>query len=311
MKKLFLTLILVLLASGCTLPGGLNLFSSGGTQVKELPPDVISINNITILPSTSVRAGDEFSIYFELSNQDEFNYTDVSYNLYDTGMCKPKGGYPDISTNTEGPLEPHFAPKETRQIEWTFTAPDADKIAQLRVTCPIRFRFDFHYQAKSQVDVLVINSEHFSELEKSGQVTTFSPTVNVGRGPIKVYFDFGATLPVKNDSSLPVYIEVQDKGTGLLKQIDSGNFTVTFPDNFNVQNGNKTCPYFNCANNKCKNNVPILMINKKSLDIRCSGIKTPTVADMGAGVPEKTYFIGSTLDYNYYTAGEVDIEVNP
>jgi len=309
MKKLFLILILVLTVSGCTLPGGWNPFQSQGTQVKELPPDVISINNITVLPSTSVRAGDEFSVYFELFNQDEFNYTDVSYNLYDRGMCTPKGGYPDISINPpEGSLQ-RLAPKEIRQVEWTFTAPDADTIAQLRVTCPIRFRFDFNYIAESQIDILVINSNHFSELQKAGKATTFSPTVNVGRGPIKVYFDFGTTLPVKNDSSLPVYIRVEDKGTGLLKQIDSGNFTITFPSDFDLTDVD--CPYFNkCPNHVCTSNAPILMINKKSLDIRCSGIKTPSVALM-RGVPEKTYFINSTLNYNYYVAGEVDVEVKP
>jgi hypothetical protein len=154
MKKLFLTLILVLLVSGCTIP----FLSSSTTTVKELPPDVISISNITVLPSTSVRVKDEFSIYFELSNQEEFDYTPVNYNLYDTGLCTPKGGYPDISINPpEGSLQ-SFAPKEIRQIEWTFQAPSTDTIANLTVTCPIRFRFDFSYNAKSEVDVLVIDS---------------------------------------------------------------------------------------------------------------------------------------------------------
>ncbi len=315
MKKLFLTLILVLFVSGCTgLPFDIPFFSSGSTQVKELPPDVISINNVTVLPSTSVRAEDEFSIYFELFNQEEFNYTDVKYNLYDTGLCIPKGGYPDISTNTEDTLQPHFAPKEIRQIEWTFQAPDSDKIAHIKVTCPIRFRFDFSYNAKSQIDVLVISSKHFSELQKAGKATTFSPTVNVGRGPIKTYFDFGTTLPVKNNASLPVYIRVEDKGTGMLKQIEKGNFTVTFPDEFTVPNGPDTCPYLNCTGKSCTNtNAEIPIINKKSLDIRCSGIKTPDVirGSSGLEIPEKTYFINSSLDYNYYVAGEVDVQVNP
>jgi len=306
MKKLFLTLILVLLVSGCTLPGGWNPFQSGGTQVKELPPDVISINNVSVLPSTSVRTSDEFSIYFELFNQEEFNYIDVKYNLYDTGLCTPTGGYPTLSCYPPN-CGFSLAPKEIRQIEWTFQAPDADKIAHLKVTCPIRFRFDFSYNAKSQIDVLVISSEHFSELQKAGKATTFSPTVNVGRGPIKTYFDFGTTLPVKNNASLPVYIRVEDKGTGLLQDIGAGNFNVTFPNDFTVPDGTDTCPYFNCTNKNCTSNANIPIISKKSLDIRCSGIKTPA----NIGVPEKTYFISSSLNYDYYVAGEVDVEVNP
>jgi hypothetical protein len=276
--------------------------------VKELPPDVISINNVTVLPSTSVRAKDEFSLYFELFNQEEFNYTDVKYNLYDTGLCEVlSGGEPVISKgNTRGDLVPNLAPKEIRQIEWSFQAPDADQIAHLKVTCPIRFRFDFSYNAKSQIDVLVISSEHFSELQKAGKATVFSPTVNVGRGPIKTYFDFGTTLPVKNNYNLPIYIRVEDKGTGMLKQIEKGNFTVTFPDEFNLTGVD--CPYLTCNGKSCTNtNAEIPIINKKSLDIRCSGIKTPP----NIGVPEKTYFINSSLNYDYYVAGEVDVQVNP
>jgi hypothetical protein len=243
-----------------------------------------------------------------LLNQEEFNYTQTNYNLYDTGLCKIlSGGEPFISTaSTEGDLG-LLIPKETRSIEWSFEAPSADKIANIKITCPIRFRFDFSYQAKSQVDVLVIDSNHFSELQRAG--TTFLPTVNVGRGPIKTYFDFGTTLPVKNDSNLPVYIRVEDKGTGVLQDIGAGDFKIKFPIEFDISNIN--CPYFDkCSNlNECtiESNVPIPIINKKSLDIRCSGIKTP--ADIG--VPEKTYFISSFLDYKYYVAGEVDVEVNP
>jgi hypothetical protein len=313
MKKLFLTLILILLVSGCTgLPFDIPFLSSSSTQVKELPPDVISINNVTVLPSTSVRANDEFSIYFELFNQEEFNYTKVSYNLYDTGLCISKGGYPDISPDTVGPRSPlELAPQEIRQVEWTFQAPDADKIAHLKVTCPIRFRFDFSYNAKSQIDVLVIDSVHFTELQKAGEATTFSPTINVGRGPIKTYFDFGTSLPVKSGSELPVYIKVEDKGTGMLEKIGADNLTVTFPIDFTVPGGpDKACPYFNCTSYSgiCTNYVDIPMISKKSLEIRCSGIKA---ASLDSGVPEKTYFISSNLNYNYYVAGEVDVEVNP
>ncbi len=313
MKKLFLILILVLLVSGCTgLPFDIPFFSSGGTQVKELPPDVISMHNITVLPSTSVRAEDEFSIYFELLNQEEFNYTDVKYDLYDTGLCIPTGGNPTLSCYPPG-CGFSLGPQEIMQVEWTFKAPNADKIAHLKVTCPIRFRFDFSYQAKSQIDVLVISSEHFSELQKAGKATTFSPTVNVGRGPIKTYFDFGTSLPVKNNASLPVYIKVEDKGTGMLEQIEAGDFIITFPSEFDFSNVD--CPYFGCDKSTgiCTSNAPIPIISKKSLDIRCSGIKTPDVirGSSGSEIPEKTYFISSSLDYDYYVAGEVDVQVNP
>ena len=144
-----------------------------------------------------------------------------------------------------------------------------------------------------------------TELQRAGKSTAFSPTVNVGRGPIKIYFDFGTALPARNNSDLTVYVRAEDKGSGMLKEIDPNNFIIDFQD-FTVESGNDaTCPYFNCVGTVCTNYQTIPIINRKSLDIRCSNIKTPSVNT------EKTYFISATLDYGYYVTGETDIEVKP
>jgi hypothetical protein len=230
-------------------------------------------------------------------NQDEFNVTYTNYSIYDTGLCIWTGG--DLKTDVI-PLYP----QEIKSFEWNFNAPSADEIAQLRVTCPIRFKFDFLYQSKSQIDVLVANSKYLTELQQAGKATAFSPTLNVGRGPIKIYFDFGTTLPARENSNLTVYIRAEDKGSGMLKAINPGNFIINF-QGFSVPPGNSTCPYFNCSGASCTNNEPIAIINRKTLDIRCSNIKTPGVDT------EKTYFISAILNYGYYVTGEADIEVKP
>jgi len=307
---IFASLILVLLVSGCSNP-----FSTDETQVKELPPDVLSIQNITVIPSNTVRTGDYFSVYFDVLNQDELDeVSDVVYDLYDTGLCQVMDGQPlpagwRQGTPVTGTFDDSFAPRESKALEWNFQAPTEDKIANIGVTCPISFKFDFDYTAKSQIDVLVISRSHLLNLQRSGNPPAFAPTVNVGRGPIKIYFDFGATLPVRDSSTLPIYVKVQDKGTGLLKEITPGCFTIKFPSDFTVPDGTTTCPYFNCVDNDCTSNEAIPMINKKSLEIRCDNIKAPSGDAIGD--LEKTYFISSTLGYNYYVAGSVDISVNP
>ena len=110
------SLIVVLLIAGCTDPFG--FFQPQGPQVKELPPDVLSIQNITTLPSSSVRERDQFSVYFDLMNEDEFNVTDASYNIYDTGLCNWTGGDPN-SKNGDISLYP----QEIKSVEWNFKAP--------------------------------------------------------------------------------------------------------------------------------------------------------------------------------------------
>jgi len=300
--------MLILSFSGCVgLPFDIPFFSGEGPKVKELPPDVISIHNMTVLPSTSVRVDDQFSLYFEVLNQDEFKDIDVGYNLYDYGLCTREGGDPDIKAARSNANWATLSPKETRLVEWTLKSPSAEDIANIKTTCPIKFKFNFKYTATSEIDILVVKTEHLQELQRAGKSTTFTPTVNVGRGPIKIYFDFGASLPVRTGSNLPVYLVVHDKGTGLLRKIEKTKFKITFPNDFDLNSD--SCPFFVCSGTTCENtNDDIPMINKKSLEIRCSGIKTPSTLDPG---PEKTYFIKATIEYDYYAIGNVDVEVNP
>jgi hypothetical protein len=312
MKKLFLGLITILLIAGCIAPGFEfpNPFAPEGPKVIESPYDVISIANITVLPSSSLFPEDQFSVYFEVSNQDEFEPVNVGYNLYDTGLCTIlEGGEPRISSSSRsGQYSPNFSPEETRLVEWNFKAPSASDIVSISVTCPIRFKFNFTDSATSQIDVDVIDSGHLSDLQRAGKSPTFTPTVNVGRGPVKIYFDFGTSLPVRNNSALPVYLTVEDKGTGLLREIEKSKFKITFPPNFTVPDN--ACPYFTCSNDtnggrKCESNAAIPIISKKSLQIRCS-TTTPTPIDT-----EKTYFINASVDYDYAAVGEVNVEVKP
>jgi hypothetical protein len=306
MKILFLGIVTVLLVSGCVVPG-LDFLSGQDAEVKELPPDVISIHNISVLPSSSVRAGDQFSIYFEVLNQDEFDEIDLDYNLYDTGLCTPIDGDPDISSSTTGSLEDPFSPGESRLIEWNFEAPSGEDIAYISVDCPIRFKFDFYdYVAKSQVDFVVIDRDYLLERQRAGESVTSTPIINIGRGPIKIYFEFGTNLPVKNASPMPVYITVEDKGTGLLREIASGTFTITFPAGFSLSQD--SCPYFNCGGNVCTSDEDIPIINRKSLEIRCSDITTPSSI---SPAPERTYSIEAEITYDYSAIGQVDVTVNP
>ena len=81
MKKMILTLVLVLLVSGCTALEQFNPFAPSDAKVKELPPDVITVQKITVLPSPPIIAGDQFSLSFELTNLEENVDVDVGYYL--------------------------------------------------------------------------------------------------------------------------------------------------------------------------------------------------------------------------------------
>ena len=79
MKKIILTLALILLISGCSSLDGFEQFMPDyeNQDVKELPPDIISIENFNILPSGEINSGDQFTTSFIIKNKDSnlFDYS--------------------------------------------------------------------------------------------------------------------------------------------------------------------------------------------------------------------------------------------
>ena len=299
MKKFVLGLFLILLVSGCS--GMPDIFSGllpgGDSKVNksEASPDLISIQNLRSIPTPPINSGDSFSVTFELVNQDEIKEVPITYELFDYGLCTP----PTSDTNITTPLS--ISPLGTEWKEWTFTAPSNSLIAGLTTKCPIRFKVSYDWNATSQIDADVISVDRYNEMQRTGQIPSYTPSLSVGRGPIKVYFSFGASLPIRTGSTLPIFILVEDKGTGLLGNIPDGKLTLKFGGLSDVDCGSR---FTSCGAGSCTNNGTIPMIRKKSPQLRCTA-KAPTVTI------EKTYYITASLDYSYDLIGEVSVEVKP
>jgi hypothetical protein len=298
MKKIISILVLVLLVAGCVgieLPG----LGSSKTEVKEQPPDVISIQNIKVLPNPPIIAGDQFSVSFELSNLEEEKNVDVGYKLMDDGLCT-------LASGPEYEIFPDFVPGRVEFAEWTFDTPSNEEIGYLETTCPIRFIVGYEFTAISEIEANVMTEQRYYQLQQSGEFTTFTPTLNVERGPIKIYMEFGASLPIRTERVLPVYVTVQDKGTGLLSFIPENELLIKLPTEFSVQQG--SCgERFTCSNNECWNTETLTMVKRESPTIKCS-FTTPNEGTVGL---EKTYFITASLKYPYNLTQKVDVAVKP
>lgn len=291
MKKIILTLILTLLVSGCVNP------FQPKQEVKEKPPDVIVIQNMNVLPTPPIIAGDQFSIYFEMVNEEENSEVVASYYILDDGLCvlREEGEVTDSGEFT-------FVPGQTEFIEWTFDTPQSSDIGFLTTTCPVRFRVSYGFRAISEIEVNVMDENRYAQLQQSGEFRTFTPTLTIGRGPLKVYMELGATLPIRTGRILPVYVTVEDKGTGLLSEIPANQLRITVPDGFTLDNcGDR----FTCVGRECSNNQILTMIKRKSPTIRCSFITPDDI------MLEQTYFITATLYYSYDVIKQVDVAIKP
>jgi hypothetical protein len=301
MKKIIL-LISILFISGCIgMPDIFNLTGTQKTKVKEQPLDVITIQNINTLPKPPINTGDEFSISFEVTNlEEEREVEDVSYELLDTGLCELLPEY--IASKSFTP--PSFLPKQNEFVEWTFKAPTAEDLVHINSKCPVRFKVSYSFDAISEVEVDVISEAKYDQLQQSGEFQTFVPTLSLGRGPLRIMLEFGASQPIKNNTILPIYVTVEDKGTGLYATIPAHELDLTVPAGFSWGGEDSCGERFECPTKElCYNSEDIMMIERKSPTFRCS-LRTPETVNF-----EKVYSIEASLNYIYDITKQVDVDI--
>ena len=300
MKKVISLLVLVLLVSGCT---QFDIFNRN-QDVKEISDDVITVENVKVLPTPPLNPDDYFTISFQLVNNDEKKDVPVFYEILDDGMCNLVTLGDKSGNFDDNPL----VPGQVEFKEWTFKTPEGEAIGNIRNTCPIRFRIRYNFFSESEVEVNVISVDRYTYLQQTGEYETFTPTLVVGRGPIKIYMDLAATMPLRSRSKLPVYVEVKDKGTGLMKEVPPHKLVVQVPNEFVGEDDN--CGVLDNVtvmvdNTYFMNNAPIPFISKETFKIKC----TFTAPDVDL---EQTYFMNAYfLDYSYDIIEQVDVSVEP
>ncbi|MBN2203386.1 MAG: membrane lipoprotein lipid attachment site-containing protein [Candidatus Aenigmarchaeota archaeon] len=301
MKKMISLLVLVLFVSGCTSFSGINFFGQN-QEVKEVSEDVIVIENINVVPTSPLIAGDQFSLSFQMINEDEMYDVPVEYKLLDDGLCSfvRNQAFRDTGSFT-------LVPGQVEFIEWTFDTPESSDIAYIRTICPIRFKTTYYYFAESEIEISVIDKDRYMQLQQSGEFTTFTPTLTVGRGPIKIYMELGATLPIREGGTLPVYITVEDKGDGLMTKIPERKLVMGIPEEFAE---GAYCDFMSLDETiggyaYFTNTQSIPFVSKETPKMKCTFI-APDVS------LEQTYFANAYfLDFAYDKIKEVEVEVQP
>ncbi len=203
------------------------------------------------------------------------------------------------SSTTKTGAKTYF-PLQTELKEWDFTAPKNSEIGNMPRTCGIKYKITYDFTAKTQTDVSVISAAKMSEMQRAGQEPSANPTQSVGVGPIKVFFDFGVKQPIKSGDVMPVFITVEDRGSGIYSKVLAGKLKIKMPANFEKI----VCDKFSGSGGEFKNTADIPMIKKKSPQLRCS-FKMPSVTDI------KTFYITAELPYEYKLDDEIKVSVNP
>ncbi len=215
-----------------------------------------------------------------------------------TGVSPP--GFPSSGTSSTVSGAKTYLPLQTELFEFDFTAPSNNDIGNMPSSCKLRYKITYTYTAKTQTDVTVISQSKMEELQRAGQPPSASPLQSVGVGPVKIFFDFGASQPIMSGNILPLFITIEDKGSGVYSKVISGNLKITMPPGFTV----KQCDKFAGTSGVIKSSAEIPLIKKKSAQLRCS-FTTPLVTDM------KTFYILGELQYDYKLDNEIAVAINP
>jgi len=334
MKKLLLAplVIMVLLASGCVVPGTdidipflPNIF---GSKTIEYPNDVIVIKNLKAIPS-NVIPGQTIRVSAYIQNigndavpqQDVFSGKEIEVQLYDycQGMFTIQkticNGQETQNTNSKNTCTiKALYPSQVVPVEWVLKA---NKGTPLKTSCDIKIYAKYPYQTKSITSVTFINYEEMQRLMNEGKFKQITSYITEGFGPVKPYLlvEDKQPIPVQRENDKTVFsLQIKNKGSGFVSYLDDNNkkeFQILIlPDDIDFTqpgaNGNKNLAenLKKCKNDKTEDGLPI--INKQTPKIICDNIPVPKV------VPKQTTIhITTSVKYAYEFRKSVKVTVEP
>lgn len=233
MKRLLLLLpvILAVLASGCTMPGGIELpfFNTGVTYES----DVVVVKDLRAIPG-SVRAGEQVRLIAYIENtgkntvpdndalSDDLKGTPITVELYD--YCSGLFSKSEIEQNCMGSRETgktscpitKLLPGEVKEVDWTLKS---DRDVKLMTPCELKVSVQYPYATRGLTTITFIEQGEYQRQLEQG---TFSPKSHYtvkGEGPVKAFFTVKDQEPIQattEESFTSVSLDFQNLGYGFL-----------------------------------------------------------------------------------------------
>ncbi|HDD46160.1 MAG TPA: hypothetical protein ENG42_01680 [Candidatus Aenigmarchaeota archaeon] len=301
MKKYIAVVALIVLISGCTIPGTNIELPFLGASVKEYSDDVVVIDMIRVTPSSEIRSGESATLRVYIKNVMESSerepqnvkvslYNDC--NLFDINLISCSG---DKGGKKEGERTCNIGtlgPQSTGIIEWKLKA----KRVSVENTCDIGIMVKYEYITHSTSSVTFVNKKEYERLLMEGKKISSTARISVGEGPIKPYVEVRGQ---------PIIVE-DNEGSGLMR--------------FWIENKGKGELYgdkIKLRELKGEGITGVEDCKKKAKEIRIIGRKSPFYVceiKLGGGERvelEKTYWINAKIEYTYSFRKTIRVDVKP
>lgn len=218
MKRLALLLpiMLVLLTSGCTLPGGITI-PGFGPQVVEYTNDIVIIKGLQAIPNT-LTPGQTSRIVAYIQNLGETEITGATVKLYDycAGMLRlDKTTCPEGSP-TDGACTIKLLPKEIKEVDWEISPVQEIK---LQSVCNLKIYVNYPYtKYEGLTTVHFIKPDEMKAQLERGEFREIKSYSAAGEGPVKAYLTVEDRQPIQayEDAAANLALQIKNRGSGFL-----------------------------------------------------------------------------------------------
>jgi len=215
MKKiLFLSLILVVLVSGCINFGGGSLATFGVSETIDNPDMYLKVET----SNDDVKAGRTMQVKTIIENKGDTTLNDVTITAYD--LCLFRGDDKEASTDEL---------KANRSKEWIWKWVAAD--TQFETECDIKFLTEYNTTTHNERSVVVLEESEYYARELKQNLDDIPRTSYSSDNSLDISIGFSEEQPFLEGEEVYVYINYNDVGNGILKQIEKGDITIKMSDN--------------------------------------------------------------------------------
>lgn len=309
MKRLLLLMpvILVLLTSGCTIPGtGINipfipdLF---GQQTIEYTDDIVIIRNLQVTPSTTINEDQTLNVYADVQSLEKAGRQTISVDVemydYCTNLFQ---GIAEDKTHAECPDTPAekdklkctitLLPQETKTVKWVLK-PDKN-IIDLTSMCNLKIKAGYAYETKTITQITYINSQELAAKIRRGESWQIQGTSVIGEGPVKPYLKVEDNQPVSAESQASVSLTIKNVGFGYVTGSEVKDYSLDFGNFGKEENCNTDGNYKK-------------LIGKETSPLMCT-LKAPEDTSIEI---EKTFDLKATISYDYEFRKDVQVTIQP
>jgi hypothetical protein len=293
-------LVLVVMASGCTVPGLGTIPIPGMQSAPNYVHDVVVITEFSSMPS-DIRAGSTTRAMAHVKNVGSKKVDaaelgeNISVRLYDycKGLFKDGiriTGCPDANIITEGSDQvgcniTRLLPGETQVFEWQLTGTDV----KAKTSCKLKAYVQYPFNTSSSYTLHKMSQDEFQKQLREGTFSAKSYTPVMGDGPVKAFFEIQEQQPVISGTSTTAILNIENRGLGhLARGIKNSDIGTSINKDL--------CKAFQMG-------ISIELVDKKK-EIICS-IPVTTAS------PEESEQLTSTIKYAYEYRKESSVSVTP